>query len=133
MKQLMRQVNLATGTWEREAGHSAGARSPHGYRPLRDLIVQLAWAAQTKGSYFEFQCQRLLPARKSKGSLWAVDHRLIRIIWLLLHCEMDHIEHGNRWTEVSRQRKTGELTNAFKKLGFAVTLTPFTAPHGAIC
>jgi hypothetical protein len=68
-----------------------------GNRPMRRLLNQLAWAAvRTKGSYFQDLFRRLLVRKGPKLAIWAVAHRLLRVIWKVLHQKVCYIEHGPR-------------------------------------
>lgn len=111
---------------EESAGISASQHCPKGHRPLRSLLAQLAWAAvRTKGSYFQEIFRRWVPRLGANKAVWAVAHKLIRIIWRILHEEDTYVERGAlALDETSRQQKKRRLIRGLRKLGFTVTLTP---------
>jgi len=123
--QLASWVGVCPGRNE-SAGISASQHCPKGHRPLRSLLAQLAWAAvKTKGSYFQEIFRRWIPKLGAKKAVWAVAHKLIRIIWRILHEQDTYVECGAlALNEASRQRKKRRLVRGLRKLGFAVTLTP---------
>ena len=77
------------------AGESHSHRSPKGNRTLRRLLTQAANAAvKYKGSIFEIHYRRLVPRLEHKGALWAIAHRLCRVIWIVLHRGVRYEERG---------------------------------------
>jgi hypothetical protein len=62
---------------------------------MRRLLNQLAWAAvKARGSHFEAVFRRLLPRLGVKKAIWAVAHRMLRVIWKVLHNGVRYIEFG---------------------------------------
>ncbi len=115
---------------EESAGVSASQHCPKGHRPLRSLLAQVAWSAvRTKGSYFQELFRRWVPRLGAKKAVWAVAHKLIAIIWKILHQQDTYFEFGAlALNQVSRQRKKRQLVRGLRKLGFAVTLTTIPQP-----
>jgi len=113
------------------AEHSAGDHCPKGYRPLRALLAQAAWAAvRTKGSYFQKLFRRWVPRMGVKKAIWAIAHRLVCIIWCILHRGDTYVERGTLAPdEAGRQRKKKRLLQGLRQLGYEVTLHP--VPEGA--
>jgi transposase len=114
------------------AEHSAGNHCRKGYRPLRALIVQIAWAAvKTKGSFFQELFRRWVPRMGAKIAVWAIAHKLVRVIWCILHRGDTYVERGALpLHEVGRQRKKKRLLQALRALGYEVALNPVN--EGAI-
>lgn len=112
------------------AGHSASNRCPKGHRPLRSVIVQVAWAAvKTKGSYFQELFRRWVPRLGVKKAIWAVAHRMIRIVWRILHEGDTYVERGMlALDEASRQRRKKHLLQGLRRLGYEVTLKESPQP-----
>jgi hypothetical protein len=53
---------------------------------MRRLLNQAANAAvKVKGSIFEIVFRRLLPRLGYQQAIWAIAHRLCRLIWKILH------------------------------------------------
>ena len=80
---------------EESAGESHSTRSPKGNRPMRRLLNQAAQSAvKVKGSIFELTFQRLLPRLGYLQAIWAIAHRLCRLLWLILHKGVRYEERG---------------------------------------
>ena len=97
-------------------------RSAKGNRYLRRLLCQVAWAAiHTKETFFSGLFARLKPRVEGKGAAWAVAHRIAKIIWLVLHQQVEYQEKGpvppNERTLV---RKFNRLLRDFGRLGLDV-------------
>ena len=76
-----------------EENHSS--RSAKGNKYLRRLLNQAAHAAVKKnGSYFQAVFRRLLPRLGYQSAIWAVAHRLCRVVWKILHEGVRFIEQG---------------------------------------
>ena len=84
-KALSSWVGVCPGE-EVTAGETRSSHSPKGNRTLRRLLNQAAHAAvKMKGSIFEVVFKRLQPRLKYKEAIWAIAHRLCRLIWKILH------------------------------------------------
>ncbi len=111
---------------KQSAGCSVSNRSPKGNRAMRRVLNQAAHAAvKTKGCFFEQVFHRLLPRLGYKKAVWAIAHRICRILWHVLHGGANYIEHGLRTTNprVLKSQLT-RITKKLKALGFDVQLTP---------
>jgi len=83
-KHLASWVGVCPGEQE-SAGVSASNRSPNGNRNMRRLLNQCANAAvKRNGSIFELVYRRLLPRTGHSKAIWAIAHRLCRLIWKIL-------------------------------------------------
>ena len=115
-----------------EKNHSS--RSPKGNQFLRRILTQAAQAAiKKKGCHFQNVFNRFKSRLGYKGAIWAVAHRLCRLIWKILHDGVGYIEQGNETTPQAKKRRAQKLTQALRKLGYQVTLTaviPGAAPLG---
>jgi transposase len=118
-------VGVCPGRQE-SAGQSKSNRSAKGNRAMRALICQLAWAAsKADGSYFQVLFRRLIPRLGIRKAIWAVAHRLLRVIWKVLHAQVDYIEFGPLALNSSaRHKRKQQLIRELKKLGYTVELTP---------
>jgi transposase len=122
-EKLASWVGVCPGT-QVSAEVSYSSRSPKGNPMLRRLLTQCAWAAvKVKGSIFEQKFRTLLPRRGAKPAIWAVAHRLLRVIWKVLHDKVSYIERGLLDREALERRRK-RYVRQLRKLGFAVTLTP---------
>jgi hypothetical protein len=62
---------------------------------MRRLLNQAANAAvKVKGSIFEIVFRRLLPRLGYQQAIWAIAHRLCRLIWKILHQNVRYDERG---------------------------------------
>ena len=62
---------------------------------MRRLLNQAANAAvKVKGSIFEIVFRRLLPRLGYQQAIWAIAHRLCRLIWKILHQGVRYDEKG---------------------------------------
>lgn len=106
-----------------EQNHSS--RSPKGNRFVRRILTQAAQAAvKKKGSHFQSLFRRLLVKLGYKGAIWAIAHRLGRLLWKILHDGVRYIEQGQETNPKARKRRAQKLAQALRKLGYQFTLTP---------
>ena len=106
-----------------EENHSS--RSPKGNKFVRRVLTEAAQAAvRTKGSQFQVVFRRLLPRLGYKQALWAIAHRLCRLVWKILHEGVRYIEHGAARDPKARQQRARVLTRKLRQLGYKVELTP---------
>jgi hypothetical protein len=87
-------VGICPGSQE-SAGICYSHRSAKGNRYLRRLLCQVAWGAiHTKDTFFAGLFARFKPKLEAKGAAWAVAHRIGKVIWLVLHKEVEYEEKG---------------------------------------
>ena len=110
---------------EESAEQNQSSRSPKGNRFVRRILTQAAQAAvQKKGCHFQTVFRRLSPQLGYKGAIWAIAHRLGRLLWKILHDGVAYVEQGTETNPAARKRRAQKLANALRKLGYQVTLTP---------
>lgn len=106
-----------------EENHSS--RSAKGNKYLRRILNQSAHAAvKKKGSHFQAVFRRLLPRLGYKSAIWAIAHRLCRLIWKILHDGVRYIEQGSESDPKLREKRARTLARALRKLGYDVAITP---------
>jgi transposase len=106
-----------------EQNHSS--RSAKGNKYLRRVLNQAAHAAVAKkGSHFQAVFRRLLPRLGYQSAIWAVAHRLCRVIWKILHEGVRFIEQGCGVGPREKKKRAQMLARALRKLGYEVTITP---------
>lgn len=106
-----------------EQNHSS--RSAKGNKYLRRVLNQAAHAAVVKkGSHFQAVFRRLLPRLGYQSAIWAVAHRLCRLVWKILHDGVRFIEQGHEVTPQEKKKRAQLLARALRKLGYEVTITP---------
>ncbi len=114
------------------AEKNKSSRSPKGNRFVRRILTQAAHAAvKTKGCFFKSLFHRLLPRLGYKGAIWAIAHRLGRLLWKILHAGVRYIEYGTEPNPRAKKARARKLAQALRKLGYTVTLTP-TTPEAVV-
>jgi len=92
--QLTSWVGTCPGK-EESAEENHNSRSAKGNKYLRRVLNQAAHAAtRKKGCYFQAVFRRLLPRLGYKSAIWAIAHRLCRVVWKILHEGVRFIEQG---------------------------------------
>jgi flagellar biosynthesis/type III secretory pathway chaperone len=60
-----------------------------------------------------------------KLAIWAVAHRLLRLVWKILHEKVRYIEYGPRSGNLQAiQKRKRTLLRQLRRLGYAVQITP---------
>jgi transposase len=122
-KALSSWVGVCPGE-EVSAGETRSSHSPKGNRTLRGLLNQAAHAAvKMKGSIFEVVFKRLQPRLKYKEAIWAIAHRLCRLIWKILHQGVRYEERGPAVSAKSQQARLAKMVRELKKAGYQM-MTP---------
>jgi len=122
--QLASWVGVCPGLQE-SAGESSSNRSAKGNRAMRRLRNQLAHAAVGKRDcYLQIVFKRLSPRLGYAKAVWAIAHRLCRLIWKVLHEGVHYVELGPAVTALTLKRRKQRLVSQLKKLGYSVQLMP---------
>jgi len=125
--QLASWVGTAPGR-EESAEQNKSSRSAKGNKYMRRVLTEVAQAAvKTKGSHWQMVFRRLLPRLGYRQALWAVAHRLCRLVWKILHEGVCYIEHGEHRDPKARKRRARVLARALRRLGYDVVLSPLPA------
>jgi transposase len=110
---------------EESAGQNRSSRSAKGNKYLRRVLNQAAHAAVAKkGSYFQAVFRRLLPRLGYQSAVWAIAHRLCRLVWKILHEGVRFIERDCEADPRAKKKRAHMLVRALRKLGYEVTITP---------
>jgi transposase len=110
-----------------EENHSS--RSAKGNKYLRRLLSQAAHAAVKKnGSHFQAVFRRLLPRLGYQSAIWAIAHRLCRVLWKILHDGVPFIEQGSEPDPQAKKQRARLLARALRKLGYNVAISPMNPP-----
>jgi transposase len=113
-----------------EQNHSS--RSPKGNQFLRRILTQAAQAAvRKKGCHFQNLFHRLVGKLGYAGAIWAVANRLCRLVWKILHDGLRYIEQAAESTPQAKKRRAQRLTQALRRLGYQVALTPVPSANEA--
>jgi transposase len=130
-KALSSWVGVCPGS-EESAGESRSSRSPKGSRHMRRLLNQAAQAAvKMKGSIFQVTFSRLLPRLGYKQAIWAIAHRLCRMLWLILHKKVRYEERGPAVSANSKRARAARMIRELRKLGYHVEGGPVLIPRQA--
>ena len=123
-KHLASWVGACPGAHE-SAGVNYSTRSPKGNRPMRRLLNQAANSAvKTKGSLYQLVYRRLVPRLGHAKAIWAVAHRLGRLIWKILHQGVDYEERGPEVTHARSKRRIAKMIRDLRSLGYQVQPSP---------
>jgi transposase len=142
-QQLIAEVGVDAGTFpsaahltswvgtcpgqDQSAEENHSSRSAKGNKYARRLLTEAAQAAvKTKGSHFQVVFRRLLPRLGYKQALWAIAHRLCRLVWKILHEKVRYVEQGVHRDLKAAKRRTQVLVRTLRELGYKVELTPLT-------
>jgi uncharacterized protein (UPF0335 family) len=119
-KKLSSWVGVCPGN-EESAGESHSTRSPKGNHHMRRLLNQAAQSAvKVKGSIFELTFSRLLPRLGYQQAIWAIAHRLCRVLWVILHAGVRYEERGPAVSAKSKRTRAARMVRELKKLGYRV-------------
>ena len=91
-------------------------------------------AARTKGRRLESLFRRLIVRLGYVKAIWAIAHRLCRIVWNILHQGARYIEHGQAINPKAVQRCINRHLRALRRLGYQIPVptAPATAPAMAL-
>jgi len=128
--QLASWVGICPGR-EESAEVSKSNRSPKGNRMMRRILNQAANAAvKTDGSIFQLHYRRLVQRLGHNKTIWAIGHRLCRLVWLILFKGVDYIEYGAERNAKALHRRTIKQLRDFRNLGYQI-IAPKGAPQRA--
>ena len=108
-----------------------GSASPKGNKTMRRILDEAAHSAvKKKGGHFQALFQRFLPRLGIKAAIWAVAHRMGRLIWKILHEQISYIEQGSEPDPKVKKRRAYRMAQSLRKLGYSVVLTPIHPASG---
>lgn len=109
------------------AENNRSSRSPKGNRFVRRILTQAAQAAvKKKGSFWQRTFRRWLPKLGYPRAIWAIAHKLCRLVWKVLHEGLHYIEQGDESSPKAKQQKAQKMIRALRRMGFAVQVSPIT-------
>ena len=118
---------------DESAEENRNSRSAKGNKYLRRVLNQAAHAAvKKKGSHFQAMFRRLLPRLGYQATIWAIAHRLCRVVWKILHERVQFIEQGSEPNPRLRNKRVRMLTRELPRLGYDIAVTSRNAAtqHG---
>lgn len=122
--QLASWAGVCPGRHE-SAGVSASNRCPKGNRTMRRVLTEVALAAvKTKGCVFQSLYRRLVVRLGHAKAIWAVAHRLCRLVWKIQHQNANYQERSACPNTLVAKQRTRRLIRQLQALGYHVRLTP---------
>jgi transposase len=122
--QLASWAGLCPGRQE-SAAFNSSSRTPKGNKFLRRILTQAAQAAvKKKGSHFQMVFRRWMPKLGWQAALWAIAHKLIRVVWKILHDRVHYIERGEESSPMVRRRRAHRMVKALRAMGYKVAISP---------
>ena len=118
---------------DESAEENRNSHSAKGNKYLRRVLNQAAHAAvKKKGSHFQAVFRRLLPRLGYQATIWAIAHRLCRVVWKILHERVQFIEQGSEPNPRLRNKRARMLTRELRRLGYDIAVTSRNAAtqHG---
>jgi len=99
------------------AGKQRSGRSPVRNKPLKSIMVEVAWAAvKKKGSYYKDKYYRLKSRRGAKKAIIAIAHRILKAIYYIIKygdkskdLGEDYLDKQNSTKKVSILKRKAEL------------------------
>ena len=99
---------------------------------MRRLLNQAAQSAvKVQGSIFDITFRKLLPRLGYKQAIWAIAHRLNRLLWMILHKGVRYEERGPEVSAKSQRTRTARMIKQLQKLGYRVEGGPLPAGNPA--
>ena len=124
-------VGTSPGRQE-SAQQNQSSRSAKGNKFVRRILTEAAQAAvKTKGSHFQVVFRRLLPRLGYQQALWAIAHRLCRLVWKILHEGVHYIEQGAQRDPKALKQRMYTMARSLRQLGYNVNLE-VTPPDPAL-
>jgi transposase len=110
---------------EESAEENHNSRSAKGNKYMRRVLNQAAHAAaRSKGTHFQAVFRRLLPRLGYQSAVWAIAHRLCRLVWKILHEGIRYIEQGIESEPKLLIHRAQYLARQLRRFGYNVQITP---------
>lgn len=117
---------------EESAGVSVSNRCARGNRTLKRVLTQCAWAAvRNRKSQFYRLFQRWRVTLGARKAITAVAHRMLIVIWKLLHEGETYTDPGGQLTPERIRHRMLKCIKGLESLGFRVTITQTSQISGA--
>jgi transposase len=129
-EQLASWIGVCPGSNE-SAGENHSGRSAKGNRFLRRLLCQAAQAAvRTNGSHLQSVFKRLVVRLGYVKAIWAIAHRICKIVWNVLRKGARFIEFSEARNPKAVQRAINHHLKALRRLGYSIPSVPQPAAAG---
>lgn len=102
------------------AGKRNSGKSPVRKHPLKEIMIEIAWAAiKKKGSYYKSKYYKLKARRGAKRAITAVAHRILKVIYFIIKEGLSYKELGEEYLDKRiKGLKLRSLKLQAKLLGF---------------
>ncbi len=126
-RHLSAWAGVAPGN-KQSGGKRLSGQIPSGYRPVRQILIEIAQAAaRCKNSYFSQMHQRIMLKRGKKRALIAVAHAIVETVYHMLKNGTAYKEHVPATLDKTQgERTTQHLVKRLEKLGHKVILSTAT-------
>ena len=109
---------------EESAERNQSSRCPKGNPFLRRVLTQAAQAAvKKKGSHFQIVFRQWLRRLGYQAALWAIAHKLGRLVWKILHDGVHYQERGEPSNPVVQRRRARRMIQALRTMGYQVEIS----------
>jgi transposase len=126
-EQLASWIGVCPGSNE-SAGQNHSGRSAKGNRFMRRILCQAAQAAaRTNGSQLQAVFKRLVVRLGYVKAIWAIAHRLCKIVWNILHQSARFVEFSEARNPKAIQRAINHHLKALRRLGYQIPVSPAQA------
>ena len=118
--QLASWIGVCPGSNE-SAGENHSGRCAKGNRFMRRLLCQAAQAAaRTKDSHLQAHFKRLVGRLGYVKAVWAVAHRICKIVWNVLHKGARFVEFNEARNPKAVRRAINHHLKALRRLGYQI-------------
>ena len=122
------QLSSWTGTCpgrEESAEVSYSDRCPKGNRMMRRVLDQAANSAiKTKGCVFQSFYRRLMPKVGHQIAVWAVAHKICKVVWKILYQKVHYIEFGKERDAKALKERTRKMIRQLRSMGYQIVAPP---------
>lgn len=109
---------------EESAEHNHSSRSPKGNPFLRRILTQAAQAAvKKKRSHFQIVFRRWMPKLGYQAAIWAIAHKLGRLVWKILHDGVHYQERGEQPDPARQRRRANKMVQTLRRMGYKVEIS----------
>jgi len=124
--QLASWIGVCPGS-NQSGGQNQSGHSAKGNRFMRRILCQAAQAAvKRRGGHLQSVFQRLIVRLGYTKAIWAIAHRLCRLIWKILHQGVQFVEYGLAINPKSVQRSVNSHLRALRRLGYIIPTSAVT-------
>jgi len=105
------------------AGKRRSGRSPVRKHPLKEILVEVAWAAiKVSGSFYKDKYYRLKARRGAKRAIVGIAHRILKAIYNIVKDGQKYRELGDEYLAKRNEKlKFKRLKKQAKQFGFTLT------------